>query len=142
MGLFGSKDDFSKHNIRDAILGILNAAVMVDSKIDDAEVAAIYMPLKYTTLFEYIPIQDISQRSSELLDVWIAGKEEAIKRWVQIIPSDKHRSVFALVADVLLANKEITAEEEKFLQHLAVCMRLDSSEVKNILSVLQLKSAL
>ncbi|MEM6751834.1 MAG: tellurite resistance TerB family protein [Cyanobacteria bacterium P01_C01_bin.38] len=68
------------------------------------------------------------------------GNDGLIKTAIASLPHHLHDTAFAIAADLVLADGEVTQEEENLLQHLYTQLNISDEKAKNIVDVMIIKN--
>ena len=128
-------------SVAEAIAALLVAAVAVDGVITSEEAARVGELLTASPLLRRRAngsTGQLGERAIALLCEY--GEAAVLAGCAKVIPSDLRATVFALVADLTLADGRIGDREKTFIDEVQAALQIDDATAVKILEVLLIKN--
>jgi len=145
MGLFDKLSIRTQNNVSlspaEAFAAITLASVAADGYLTDEEIQTMMASLSRMHLFRSYP-NDVIRRMFDKLCGMIKrlGFDEFVKTAIAALPHDLYDTAFAIAADLVLADGEVTKEEEDLLNFLWSHLDIPDETARNIVSVMIIKN--
>ena len=125
----------------EAFAAITLATVAVDGYLSDDETRVMLTSLMRMELFRSYS-NDVMRRLFDKICAIInrQGSDVLLETAIASLPHHLHDTVFAVAADLVLADGEVTEEEESLLQYLYNHLGLPEEKAKNILDAMIIKN--
>lgn len=125
----------------EAFAAIALIAVAADGYIADAEVQAISTTLWRMQLFRSYPSDVMRKMIDRLLNILQRqGADTLLSAAVGSLPHDLEETAFAVTADIVLSDGEVTEEEEEFLNQLYCTLGISEEVAAKIVDVMLIKN--
>lgn len=146
MGLFnrlssGRQQSQTALSPAEAFAAIALLAVAADGYAADAEVNAIITSLSRMQLFRSYPGDVMRKMFDRLLNLLQRqGAETLLGAALASLPYELRETAFAVTTDIVLADGEVTEEEEDFLNQLYRALEISEEVGAKILDVMMIKN--
>ncbi|MDB9509622.1 tellurite resistance TerB family protein [Kamptonema animale CS-326] len=146
MGLFdklagGRKQSEVTLGPAEAFAAIALIAVAADGYITDSEGQAISTTLSRMQLFRSYPNDVMRKMIDRLLSILQRqGVEVLFNAATAILPDDLRETAFAVTTDIVLADGEVSEEEEKLLNDLYRALEISEEMALKIIDVMMIKN--
>lgn len=125
----------------EAFAAITLIAVGADGYVADTEVQAISTILNRMHLFRTYPGEVMRRMIDRLLSILQRqGTEALFNAAVAALPHDLQETAFAVTTDIILADGEVTEEEEKLLNDLYRALEISEEVAAKIIDVMLIKN--
>lgn len=146
MGLFDKISSSRQQN--DTTLGPAEAfaaialiAVGADGYAADSEVQSVMTSLSRMQLFRSYPNDVMRKMFDRLLNILQRqGPETLMAQAVASLPHELQETAFAITTDIVLADGEVTEEEEEFLNQLYRTLEISEETAVKIIDVMLIKN--
>lgn len=147
MGLFGKarssgslKTDIAM-NPAEAFVGIALAIVAADGYLADSEIDVLITLLGRMHLFRSYPSEVMRRMFDKLFGIMKRqGVEALVNQAIQSLPHELHTTMFAVATDLVLADGEVTDEEETLLNDLSNAFDIPEETAQEIIRVMLIKN--
>ncbi|MDJ0800901.1 MAG: tellurite resistance TerB family protein [Calothrix sp. MO_167.B12] len=146
MGLFSGLSNPRQENRvslspAEAFAAVLLATVAADGYLADEEIQVMSASLSRMELFRSYPNDVIRRIFDKLCGITKRqGSDNLIKNAIGSLPNHLHDTVFAVAADLVLADGEVTEEEENILNYLYTNLDIPDDKARNIVDVMIIKN--
>jgi len=146
MGLFdrvsgGRKQSNMTLSPAEAFAAIALLAVAADGYLADEEGQVLSTTLSRMQLFRSYPGDVMRRMFDRLLGILNKqGSKTLFNLAVDTLPHDLYETVFAVTTDIVLADGEVTNEEEKLLTDLCSALEIDEKTAVKIIDVMLIKN--
>lgn len=125
----------------EAFAAVVLATVSIDGYVSDAEVRNVASVLNRMQLYRSYP-SEVLQRLFERLGLAIQrqGFKVILDAAIEALPHHLHATVFAVVTDLVLADGEISSEEDTLLNYLWSELNVDQHTAETIIQVMIIKN--
>jgi hypothetical protein len=146
MGLF---DQLSSTNLAtkrelnpaESFAGILLVAVVADGYLATEEISSLMDTFNRTQIFRSYSRDVVARMLDNLLKMMNRlGFKDFLNLAISSLPYQYSESTFAIVADLILADGEVTQEEEAVLMAIGKGLSLSESTMKKIVDVMIIKN--
>ncbi|MGC9505930.1 tellurite resistance TerB family protein [Baaleninema sp.] len=125
----------------ESFLAITLLAIAADGYISDDETRVLNSTLWRQKMFRSYSSDTIASSIDRLLGIIRRqGSEVLLNAAIAGIPHDLHDTVFAVTTDIILADGEVTAEEEDLLNELHQALDLPDDLAQTIVAVMVIKN--
>ncbi len=125
----------------EAFAAIALIAVAADGYITDNEAQAISTVLSRMQMFRSYPADVVRKMLDRLLSILQRdGVGELFNAAIAVIPHDLKETAFAVATDIVLADGEVTKEEEKLLNDLCRALEISEDMAVKIIEVMLIKN--
>lgn len=125
----------------EAFAAIALIAVAADGYITDSEAQAITTILSRMQLFRSYPSDVMRRMIDNLLStLQKQGADALLAGAINTLPHDLKETAFAIVTDIVLADGEVTEEEEKLLNDLYRTLDIPEATALKIIDVMLIKN--
>jgi uncharacterized tellurite resistance protein B-like protein len=125
----------------EAFAAIALIAVAADGYADDAEEKALMTALSRMQLFRSYPADVVEKMIDRLLSILQRkGADTLLGAAISALPHELQETVFAVTADIVLADGEVTEEEEEFLNQLYRALEIPEETALKIIEVMLIKN--
>ncbi|VXD21598.1 conserved hypothetical protein [Planktothrix serta PCC 8927] len=147
MGLFdrvrlskGSKNEVAL-GPAEAFAGIALIVIGSDGHIADSEVELLIPLLRRMHLFRSYPSEVLQRMFDKLVGILRRqGIDVLMQAAIQALPHDLYDTVFAVATDLILADGEVTEEEENLLSSLCEALEISDEIAQEIIRVMLIKN--
>ncbi|OCQ92891.1 Tellurite resistance protein TerB [Nostoc sp. MBR 210] len=145
MGLFDKLSIRTQNNVTlspaEAFAAITLASVAADGYLTDEEVQTMMASLSRMHLFRSYP-NDVVRRMFDKLCGMIKrqGFDNFIKTAIAALPHDLYDTAFAVATDLILADGQVTKEEEDLLNVLWSNLEIPDETARSIVNVMIIKN--
>lgn len=143
MGLFDKlrTDNNTTLGPAEAFAAIALASVASDGYLTDDEVQGMITSLSRMRLFRSYPAE-VMKRMFDKLCAMIKrqGYDDFIKTAIATLPHDLYETAFAVATDLVLADGEVSEEEEDLLKFLWNHLEIPDDTAMNIINVMIIKN--
>ena len=148
MSLFNKVSNSSVHRQQDtslspaeAFAAIALVAVATDGYVSNEETVTVRATLEKMHLFRSYPSEVVIRMFNRLgLLLQRMGINGFLGMALEYLPHDLYETVFAVVTDIVLADGEVTQEEEKLLNSLYRALSIPESTAIKIIDVMIIKN--
>lgn len=146
MGLF---DKFSTVRTQEASIlspaeafaGILLVATAADGYIAKEEAQIVVSTLHRMQLFQGYPADHLSRMINKLMRIiQTQSSDKLLKFSIDSLPEYLHATAFSIATDIVLADGEVTRQEEAILSKLSNALRISQETVNKIIEVMIIKN--
>ncbi len=125
----------------EAFMAIALIAIGSDGFVAETEIQAIQVAISRMKLFNSYPSDVIRKMINNLLGIMERqGANTLLNAAVAILPHDLNETAFAVATDIILADGEITEEEETLLNHLYQVLEITEDTATKIVDVMLIKN--
>ncbi len=125
----------------EAFAAIALIALAADGYADDAEEKALMTTLSRMQLFRSYPADVLEKMLDRLLSILQRkGADTLLASALASLPHDLQETAFAVTADIVLADGEVTEEEEEFLNQLYHALEIPEETALKIIEVMLMKN--
>jgi len=125
----------------EAFIAIALIAIASDGYVADTEVQAIYVAISRMKLFTSYPFDIVRKMINNLLGIIERqGVDTVLNAAISVLPHDLEETAFAVATDIILADGEITEEEETLLNHLYQVLEISEDTATKIVDVMLIKN--
>jgi uncharacterized tellurite resistance protein B-like protein len=125
----------------EAFAAVALIAVAADGYAADTEERVLMTTLSRMQLFRSYPGDVLEKMIDRLLSVLQRqGAETLLAAALNSLPHDLNDTAFAVTADIVLADGEVTEEEEEFLNHLHYVLGIPEETAIKIIDVMLIKN--
>ena len=147
MSLFGNRLS-ALSNRQDTLLSPAEAcatfalvAIAADGYMTNEEISSLTITLSRMQLFRSYSSDVMRRLFDKLLSqLQRSGRENLLKAAVQSLPHELHETVFAVTTDLVLADGEVTEEEENLLNYLYQILGIQETNAIKIIDVMVIKN--
>ncbi|WP_413167186.1 tellurite resistance TerB family protein [Capilliphycus salinus ALCB114379] len=147
MGLFGKarssgaiKTDVTM-SPAEAFAGIALAVVAADGYLADSELDVLITLLGRMQLFRSYPSEVMRRMFDKLFGIIKRqGVEALVNQAIQTLPHELQETMFAVATDLILADGEVTEEEESLLNDLCNAFEISQETTNEIIRVMLIKN--
>ncbi|MEM6402767.1 MAG: tellurite resistance TerB family protein [Cyanobacteria bacterium P01_D01_bin.116] len=146
MGLFSglstrSQETSVSFSPAEAFAAITLATVAADGYLSDDEVQIMVASLTRMELFRSYSSDVMRRLFDKLCGITKRqGSDVLLKTAITSLPHHLHDTAFAVAADLILADGEVTEEEEDLLQYLYTHLNIPEEKAKNIVDAMIIKN--
>ncbi|MEO1373022.1 MAG: tellurite resistance TerB family protein [Cyanobacteria bacterium J06635_10] len=146
MGLFSDLSTRNQENSvsfspAEAFAAITLATVAADGYLSDDEIQVMMASLSRMQLFRSYSDDVMRRLFDKLCGVTKRqGSDVLINTAIASLPHHLHDTAFAVATDLVLADGEVTEEEENLLQHLYTHLDIPDEKAKNIIDAMIIKN--
>ncbi len=145
MGLFADKFSGLTRNTTlgpaEAFAAIALSAVAADGYISNEEIMSLITILSRMQLFRSYSNDVMRRMFDKLLSLFQRqGMEALINLAVTSLPHELNETAFAVTTDIVLADGEVTAEEEQLLNYLYRILNISEATASKIIDVMLIKN--
>jgi tellurite resistance protein len=146
MGLFGDKfnlrtQDSVSLGPAEAFAAIALAAVAADGYLTDDEVHIMIASLSRMHLFRSYPSEVMKKMFDKLCGIIKRqGSDALIKTAISALPHDLYDTAFAVATDLILADGEVTKEEEDLLNYFWTALNIPDETAHCIVKAMIIKN--
>jgi tellurite resistance protein len=147
MGLFGKAGSLGSLKTdtamspTEAFAGIALAVVAADGYISDSEVSVLIPLLNRMHLFRSYPSEVMIRMFDKLAGmIRRQGAEAFLNQAIQTLPYELHGTIFAVATDLILADGEVTDEEESLLTDLYNALQISEETANEVIRVMLIKN--
>lgn len=146
MGLFdriagSTKKASSALGLAEAFAAIALIAVASDGYISDTEAEALSTILGRMQLFRSYPGDVMRKMFDKLLGIMQReGLDALLNAAIAVLPHDLTETAFAIATDIVLADGEVTEEEQKLLNDLFQLLEISEETAIKIIDVMLIKN--
>jgi tellurite resistance protein len=116
-------------------------AVAADGYLSDSEAQVLSTTLSRMQLFRSYPGDVMRRMFDRLLSILQRqGSQTLFNLAIDTLPHDLYETAFAVTTDIVLADGEVTAEEEKLLTDLCDALNLQEKTAMKIIDVMLIKN--
>ncbi|MGB3636678.1 MAG: tellurite resistance TerB family protein [Rivularia sp. (in: cyanobacteria)] len=125
----------------EAFAAITLATVAADGYLSDDEIQVMMASLTRMELFRSYSSDVMGRLFDKLCGITKRqGSDGLIKTAIASLPHHLHDTAFAVATDLILADGEVTEEEENLLQHLYTQLNISDEKAKNIVDAMIIKN--
>lgn len=125
----------------EAFAGIALAVVAADGYMADSEVSLLVTSISRMHLFRSYSDDVIRRMFDKLLGILRRqGVESLLNACLKALPHDLHDTIFAVATDLVLADGEVTSEEEAVLTDLCNALEIPERTADEIIRVMLIKN--
>ncbi|PPS43289.1 tellurite resistance TerB family protein [Chroococcidiopsis sp. TS-821] len=125
----------------EAFMVIALIAIGSDGFVAETEIQAIQVAISRMKLFNSYPSDVIRKMINNLLGIMERqGANTLLNAAVAVLPHDLNETAFAVATDIILADGEITEEEETLLNHLYQVLEITEDTATKIVDVMLIKN--
>jgi uncharacterized tellurite resistance protein B-like protein len=125
----------------EAFAAVALIAVAADGYAADTEERVLMTTLSRMQLFRSYPADVLEKMIDRLLSILQRqGAESLLAAALNSLPHDLNDTAFAVTADIVLADGEVTEEEEEFLNHLHYVLGIPEETAIKIIDVMLIKN--
>ena len=144
MGLFDRLREEKKTETlgpAEAFAGIVLIALAADGYASTSEIDLLYATLSRMRMYRSYP-DDVMRRMFDKLNGILRrdGSNALFTAAIAVLPHDLYATTFAVATDMVLADGQVTAEEEAVLTSLCKALQLEDSLVQQIINVMIIKN--
>lgn len=143
MGIFDKVLNKGPDNLTPAegFTGIALAAVAADGVITQDEIHGLATSLTRTRLFKDASPRQVQGSFEKVAKVARdEGVEALLKRSSEAIPRELRPTAFAIAADLVFADGDVSASERKYLEHIQQSLGVPDAEALKIVEVMGVKN--
>lgn len=143
MGLFDKlrTDNSTALGPAEAFAAVALASVAADGYLTDDEVQGMITTLSRMRLFRSYPSEVMKRMFDKLCGlIKRQGFEAFLEIAVKALPHDLYDTAFAVATDLVLADGEVTDEEEELLKYLWNNLDINDDTAMNIINVMVIKN--
>ena len=144
MGLFDRLREEKKTETlgpAEAFAGIILIALAADGYASTSELDLLYTTLSRMRMYRSYP-DDVMRRMFDKLNGILRrdGSNALFTAAITVLPHDLYATTFAVATDMVLADGQVTPEEEAVLTSLCQALQLDKGLVDQIINVMIIKN--
>ena len=145
MGLFDRLRQSTSTDITlgpaEAFAGIMLLAIAADGYAATEELDLLYSTLSRMRMYRSYP-NEVMRRMFDKLSGIVKrnGSDALFQAAIKVLPHDLYETIFAVATDLVLADGQVTPEEEAILQSLYKALQLDDALVNQIINVMIIKN--
>lgn len=147
MGLFskarssGSLQTSMAMSPAEAFVGISLAVVAADGYLADPELDVLITLLSRMHLFRSYPSEVMRRMFDKLFGmIRREGVEAVVNEAIKTLPHELQATMFAVATDLILADGEVTSEEESLLTELSNKLQISDTNADEVIRVMLLKN--
>lgn len=121
--------------------GIAVAAVAADGVVTPDEVQGLAASLSRTRAFKAATPKQVQATFERVLKLSREeGTEGMLKRCAEAVPRDLRPTAFAIAADLVFADGDVSGSERKYLEHIQGVLGVPEAEAVRIVEVMAIKN--
>jgi tellurite resistance protein len=125
----------------EAFAAIALIAVAGDGYLSDAEIRIIGATLSRMQLFRSYPSEVLGRMFEKLAIIMQRqGTDTLLRAAISSLPYELHETAFAVATDIVLADGEVTQEEEEILNWLCNALNVSKNTALKIIEVMLIKN--
>jgi tellurite resistance protein len=125
----------------EAFAAIALVAVAVDGHLSEAEIRTISTTLSRMQLFRSYPNEVLGRMFEKLATIMQRqGTDTLLRAAISALPYELHETAFAVATDIVLADGEVTDEEETILNWLCGALSIPQNTALKIIEVMLIKN--
>lgn len=143
MSLFNrtSTQSSSTLSIPESVAGICLVAVCADGDLSTEEIDVLLSSLTRLKMFRSYSSDVMVRMLNRLISVIKRqGLNALLEMVLQSLPQDLYETSFAIAVDLVLADGEVTEEEEQLLEDLYIKLNIPEDLASQIITVLEIKN--
>jgi tellurite resistance protein len=146
MGLFDSQLNLRTQNSialgpAEAFAAIVLVSVAIDGYLADDELQVMLASLSRMHLFRSYPSEVMRKMFDKMCGIISRqGFESLLKTAIASLPHDLYDTAFAVAVDLILADGEVTEEEENLIHYLWASLGIADETARHIVSVMIIKN--